>query len=292
MLTVAIYGSRHQSDSIRLINRLLSELSQRGCRLIIHSKIYNHLTENDRSIQDGWNIYSITDSTDFHADMAISIGGDGTFLRTAKWVGKKMIPIVGINTGHLGYLTAFDINEADRLVDNLFKGDFLIENRSLIHIEAEGIPASVWPYALNEVAVVKNDTTSMITVDAVLDEAPLASYLADGIIVATPTGSTGYNLSVGGPLMQPASPVFVISPIAAHSLTMRPLVINDSSSLTLSATARSSSFRISLDGNFFSLPCGTSVRIAKAPFYVRVIQRNDFNFAEKLRDKLLWGIRN
>lgn len=291
MLTVAIYGSRHQTDNVALIDTLLSSLSARGCRLIIHSKLYNHLIE-ELGNAGNWEIYSITDSANFKADLTISIGGDGTFLRTARWVGDKTIPIVGINTGHLGYLTAFDISEQEMLVDHLFKGEFRIENRSLLKVSAPSIPASMWPFALNEVAVMKNDTASMITVDAMLDDAPLASYLADGVIVATPTGSTGYNLSVGGPVMQPVSPVFTISPIAAHSLTMRPLVINDSSSLKLSATSRSASFRVSLDGRFFSLPCGTAVTVEKAGFCIRVIQKHNFNFADKLREKLLWGMRN
>lgn len=291
MLTVAIYGSRHQLPNIRLVDSLLSGLSARGCRLIIHSKLYSHLCEHlpDTS---GWNVYAITDTSRFSADLAVSIGGDGTFLRTARWVADKMIPIVGINTGHLGYLTAFDISQHEELVEILFNGEFSIESRRLIHLESECLPPRAWPYALNEVAIVKNDSTSMITVSAQIDGAPLAEYMADGLIVATPTGSTGYNLSVGGPVMQPESPVFVVSPIAAHSLTMRPLVVNDSSTLTLTPAARASTVRVSLDGKSFSLPCGSTLRLSKAPFSVRLVQCKGFNFAAKLREKLLWGVRN
>lgn len=291
MLTVAIYGSRHQEERADKIDSLLSTLSARGCRLVFHTKIYRHLTEL-LGPEPRWNVYAVTDSARFTADLAISIGGDGTFLRTARWVGDKMIPIVGINTGHLGYLTAFDITAGPSLADALFSRSFKIENRTVLAVEAPSVPPSVWPYALNEVALVKNDTASMITVDSGIDGAPLASYHADGIIVATPTGSTGYNLSVGGPVVQPTSPIFVVSPIAAHSLTMRPLVVDDSSSLDLTVTARSNSFRVCLDGNFFSLPCATTVRVSKAPFAVRVIRRADDNFADRLREKLLWGVRN
>lgn len=291
MLTVAIYGSRHQLPNINPVDSLLSGLSARGCRLIIHSKLYSHLCEYlpDTS---AWNIYAITDTPRFCADLAISIGGDGTFLRTARWVADKMIPIVGINTGHLGYLTAFDIAQHEELIEILFKGQFSVESRQLIRLECDRLPRQAWPYALNEVAIVKNDSTSMINVTASLNDAPLAEYMADGLIVATPTGSTGYNLSVGGPVMQPESPVFVVSPIAAHSLTMRPLVINDTSVLTLTPMARAATVRVSLDGNSFSLPCGSKLRLSKAPFTVRLVQRAGFNFADKLREKLLWGVRN
>ncbi len=291
MLTVAIYGSRHQNERASKIDTLLSTLSRRGCRFVFHTKIYNHLLELLDHKPD-WNICSVTDKTIFSADLAMSIGGDGTFLRTARWVGDKMIPIVGINTGHLGYLTAFDIDQQDELVEVLFDGSFKIENRTVLAIEAPSVPSSIWPFALNEVSLVKNDTASMINVMSTIDGAPLANYLSDGIIVATPTGSTGYNLSVGGPVVQPTSPIFVVSPIAAHSLTMRPLVVDDSSSLDLTVTARSNTFRVCLDGNFFSLQCGSTVTVRKAPFAVRVIQRADDNFADKLREKLLWGVRN
>lgn len=292
MLTVALYGSRRQEAGVDKINELLTTLSKRGCSLLFHSKLYSHLTslisEEKRS---QWNIQGVTDSTNFSADMAVSIGGDGTFLRTARWIGDKEIPILGINTGHLGYLTAFDISETEMIADILFSGDFSVENRTLLKFEADYIPQGVWKFALNEIAIVKNDSTSMINVLTRLDGNELASYLADGLIIATPTGSTGYNLSVGGPVVQPTSPNFVISPIAAHSLTMRPVVVNDSSVIEMTVEARSSNFRLSLDGNSFSLPCSTRMKVCKASFTVRVIQRPGFNFAVRLREKLLWGVR-
>ena len=291
-LTIAVYGSRHQGENAEAIFNLLRELSERGCRLLVHSKLMNHLSELiGQRFAETINLYGTSSDSRFDADLALSIGGDGTFLRTARWVADKEIPILAINTGNLGYLTAFDISETGLIADTLFSGKFKIENRSLLKIDVDGHSLDIWPYALNEVAVLRNETASMITVDTLLDGDDLASYLADGLIVSTPTGSTGYNLSVGGPVVQPMSPTLVVAPVAPHSLTMRPLIIADSSELTFTVTARSETFKLSLDGNYETLPCGLSFTVSKAPFVVRVIQRIGFNFADRLRHKLLWGVR-
>lgn len=293
-LTIAVYGSRHQGENAAAIFSLLRELSERGCRLLVHPKLMHHLSDLlGPGFAGSINLYGTPGDSDFDADLALSIGGDGTFLRTARWVGDKEIPILAINTGNLGYLTAFDISETGLIADTLFSGKFKIENRSLLHIKVDRGPRlEIWPYALNEVAILRNETASMITVEACLDGEELASYLADGLIVSTPTGSTGYNLSVGGPVVQPVSPTLVVAPVAPHSLTMRPLVISDSSTLTFSVNARSDTFKLTLDGNYVTLPCDACIVVEKADFVVRVIQRIDFNFADRLRHKLLWGVRN
>ena len=291
-LTVAVYGSRHQGENAEAVFVLLRELSERGCRLLIHPKLMNHLSDllGDKFSQSV-NLYGSPADSNFNADLALSIGGDGTFLRTARWVADKEIPILAINTGNLGYLTAFDITETSLIADTLFSGKFKIENRSLLEIDVEGHDLDIWNYALNELAILRDETASMITVDSSLDGEDLASYLSDGLIVSTPTGSTGYNLSVGGPVVQPTSPTLVVAPVAPHSLTMRPIVIADSSELSFRVTARSETFKLSLDGNYVTLPCGVKVTAKKAPFVVRVIQRLGFNFADRLRHKLLWGVR-
>lgn len=289
MITVAVYGSRRQQpEALVRIDALLRELSVKGCRLIIHSKIYGSLTAGGYSPSE-WNIYKVTDSEGFSADLVVSIGGDGTFLRTARWVGEKEIPIVGVNSGHLGYLTAFDITESKELTDMLFGGTFHVENRTVAEVSGDALPPHVCRYALNEIAVMKHDTSSMITIDASIDGCHLAQYKADGLLVATPTGSTGYSLSAGGPIMQPSAPNMVISPVAAHSLTMRPLVIRDDSRLTLRVTGRSESCLVSVDGNPFAVPMGSVLTINKAPYEVRVVMRTEHSFAKTLREKLLWG---
>lgn len=254
----------------------------------MHSKLYRHLRGEVPGEQP---VDRVVGDEPFEADIAISLGGDGTFLRTARWVGAQSIPIVGVNTGHLGYLAAFSIEEVESMVDDLISGHFSIERRTLLKVGcADGTPLGDYPYALNEVAVLKTEDASMITCTVNIDGASPARYQADGLIVSTPTGSTGYNLSVGGPVIEPTAAVLVLSPIAAHSLTMRPLVISDSNRMTVETTCRSRSFLVSLDGNSRSLPAGTTIVIEKAPFETLVIQRCGHRFTDTLRNKLMWGI--
>ena len=211
---------------------------------------------------------------DFTADFAISIGGDGTFLRTARWVGAKEIPIIGINTGHLGFLAEESIKSAPQLIESLIEGKYFIESRSLLEVRAvEGdIRSSLsgWAYALNEVAILRQDTASMITVNTLLDNMPVASYQGDGLIISTPTGSTAYNLSVGGPIVQPTAPCWVLSPIAPHSLTMRPLVVSDSHIIETSVDSRAETYRLTLDGRTLILPINVKLRVRRADFVERV----------------------
>lgn len=226
-------------------------------------------------------------------DFVISLGGDGTFLRAARWSGDSGIPVVGVNMGHLGYLSPFSPGELDTLLDTLANGSYDIEERDLLRVDipekyTEGIE-HFWPYALNEVAFLKQDTASMIELPVKLNGKELANYRADGLIVATPTGSTGYSLSVGGPILQPTVRAWVLSPIADHSLTMRPMVIDNGMTIEVTATGRIASFRLSLDGNSLTLPVGTPVTIAKAQFRCRVVGRRNDLFASALRRKLLWN---
>lgn len=292
-LTIAVYGSRRQGDKTALVDKLLRDFSDRGCRLVLHAKIHDYLCKTlpGDNPAENWNVYAVTDSDHFSADMAVSLGGDGTLLRTAQWVGDKEIPIIGINTGHLGFMTAFDLVDEERIVDILFRGDFVIEPRAVLKVETDNEPFDWRGFALNEVAVLKHGTASMVDVKAAVDGYPLASYLADGLLVVTPTGSTGYNLSVGGPIVQPTAPNFVISPIAAHSLTMRPLVISDQSRIALTTSSRAASYYVSIDGRSYTLPSDTEIRLSKAHFAVRIIQPKDHNFADPLHNKLLWGER-
>lgn len=287
-MTIAIYGSRRQGENVTRIARMLATLHDRGVEIVMHSKLYRHLRSEIPGDQP---VDRVVGDEPFEADLAISLGGDGTFLRTARWVGQMSIPIVGVNTGHLGYLTAFRIEEIGEMVDDLLSGNFGIERRTLLKAEcADGTPLGDYPYALNEVAILKTEDASMITCTVNIDGASPARYQADGLIVSTPTGSTGYNLSVGGPIIEPTAAVLVLSPIAAHSLTMRPLVISDSNRMTVETTCRSRSFLVSLDGNSCQLPAGTVIVIEKARFETLVIQRGGHRFTDTLRDKLMWGI--
>lgn len=286
-MRIAIYGSRRQHEYAGTIALFLDTLRTAGIETVMHRKLYSHLQEIMPEF-DGTGI-RVADGPDFGADLAVSLGGDGTFLRTAMWVAEKQIPIVGVNTGHLGFLTALTIDELPGLLD-LIKSDGLrCERRALLRLDCEGVALHTWPYALNEITVAKEETSSMISALVEVDGAPLATYRADGLLVCTATGSTAYNLSLGGPIVAPGVGVSIINPIAAHSLSMRPLVVGAASRITVTPQARAQHVRLSLDSRSMSVPAGTRLEISRAPFTVCLMQRADRTFASTLRDKLRWG---
>lgn len=284
-MRIAIYGSKRQEPYLDAIAAFLQRLAERGDSVVMHPKIYRYLNERI-NLPDGVPEL-IADTACFDADFAVSLGGDGSFLRTAAWLAHREIPIAGVNTGHLGFLASCGIDELGALPDILEGGQFDVRSHSLIEVVEPRVDG--WPFALNEVTVTKGEGASIVDVAAKLDGIDLAVYRADGIIVATPTGSTAYNLSVGGPIVQPTAPVFVISPIAAHSLSMRPFVIDDSAVLTLECESRFPKFRLTLDGRVTDLPQGTRVILSKAPFVVKAVVLPGHNFARTLREKLSWG---
>ncbi len=283
-MKLAIYGSRRQDAYLDQIETFLMGLERRGDTAVMHTKLYDYLLHiMPRALKC---VCRVTDTPDFEADYAVSLGGDGSFLRTAAWVADKGIPVLGVNTGHLGFLTSMSIDELHGLPAVLESGIFSIVEHSLLHVVSPKVDG--WPYALNEVAITKSESSSIITVDADLDGNQLANYRADGLIIATPTGSTAYNLSVGGPIVQPTAPVFILSPIAAHSLSMRPLVVADSSQIDLRCDSRTPRFRLSIDGRCTVLPLDVRIELRRAPFTIKAIRLPGHNFAETLRDKLAW----
>jgi NAD+ kinase len=221
--------------------------------------------------------------------MALSVGGDGTFLRTAARINHQDIPILGINTGRLGFLADISGNEIEATLEEIFKNYYLIEAKTLLKLYTDGKSYSGYNYALNEIAILKRDTSSMITVHTRLDEEYLTSYQADGLVIATPTGSTAYSMSVNGPIIVPQSHSIVLSPGAPHSLNVRPLVVPDSTVITLNVESRSDSFLVALDGRSEVLPVKTELKIGKADYYTKVIKRHNHTFYQTLREKLMWG---
>lgn len=286
-MRIAIYGSRRQLPYKDSIQSLLRRLSLAGAEIYMAHKLYTHLA-GDLAL----NLSAVTlAGSDFrslpHIDMALSIGGDGTFLRTAAWVADTGTPILGINTGHLGYLAPLPVADAPAFVDNILAGNYTVEHRSLLQVTEPATRG--WHCALNEVVLAKDDSASLITAETLLDSRPLATYKADGLIIATPTGSTAYNLSAGGPIIQPTAPVWVLSPIAAHSLGMRPLVVSDDTVLRITVSGRGHTFRLTLDGRSTTLPMGTQVTVRRAPFTTGVVQPLGTGFPAVLRTKLMFN---
>lgn len=286
--TISIFGSRHQEPFLPQIAQLLESLHMCEFQTAIHPRLYAYLLDRIGRIPDSCHK---SDLPAPGSEAVLSIGGDGTFLRTAQWVAERQIPILGINTGHLGFLSMCDIEEPDSIAQALHERSLIVEKRSLLSVDTPLMPADFRPFALNEVAILKQDTASMITVQTKIDNSYLTDYLADGLIISTPTGSTGYNLSVGGPILRPTLDNWVLSPVAPHSLTMRPLVVNSDAIIQARTISRADTYRVSLDGRSFSLPCGSVITIRKADFSVLVMRRPDDNFAGTLRNKLLWGAR-
>ncbi len=289
MRKLALFGNRHQEGYFPQLQRLLIMLSERGFEVWVQERFSTYLEANGVVFPDG---FEVTEDFPMEAECVVSIGGDGTFLKAAQWVGAAETPILGINTGHLGFLASYSLEEMEELTDVVARDLGQRERRAVLEVRSSSLPDGFWPYALNEVAVQKGETASMVTVHAEIDGYFLADYLSDGLVVATPTGSTAYNLSAGGPILQPTLECLVLSPIAPHSLTMRPLVVSGESEIHLRAYSRMDYARVSLDGRSFMLRCGEDeLEITKAPFAVVVLRRPDASFSRLLRNKLLWGKR-
>ena len=224
-------------------------------------------------------------------DMVVSVGGDGTFLRTATTVGDSGIPILGINTGRLGFLAAINYDDVEETLQEVMDNAYKVQDRSLLKMTTdETFPPDYFnAHALNEVAILKQDTASMLSIHAYINNDYLTSYQADGLVIATPTGSTAYSLSIGGSILSPTIPSIILSAIAPHNLTSRSLVVDDSSIISLKIESRSHMFLVSVDGQSRVLGETVSVQVRKADYSLRVVKRLGHTFYETLRDKLMWG---
>lgn len=287
---VAFNGKRRlDGEQLKMMKALVTELTERLGR--------DHIFFNTRYAEaldalgfDGTLTQNRVDKLPGRCDIVVSVGGDGTFIKTARWAGKREVPILGINGGHLGYLADADLADAERFVDDIVAGRLTFEARTVLHVRVGCETAIPYPYALNEVAVLKDDTASMINIKADIDGRHLAQYPADGLIISTPTGSTAYNLSVGGPVIAPETPALVVSPVAPHALTMRPIVVPDDSVLDIRVRSRVETYRLALDGRSVSLPLTADIRIEKARFRTIIARLGGADFVHTLRTKLLWGV--
>ena len=283
-MIVAINGNRHQEAHFQDIERLVDAFLRRDDKVIMSDRFLDYLEDRiGGRFAIGIERVRLADKP--QADLAIAIGGDGAFLKTAAWVGDSGIPVAGINTGHLGFLAAFSFDNPDDINRYLIAGDYVIEDRTMLEVET---PAGVF-HALNEAAITRGENASMVSIRTEINGHDSLTYKGDGLIIATPTGSTAYNLSVGGPILDPSVAGWIIAPIAAHSLTVRPLVINDSSVVRLHVELRSPTFRLTLDGKSMSLPDDSLLSISKARWPLRLVTLPGHNFTDTLTTKMGLG---
>ena len=241
----AIFGNTYQPKKSLHALRLFELLKKQGAEICMCREFYQFLTAD---LKMEVPVDALLEGNDFTADMVISIGGDGTFLKAASRVGKKNIPILGINTGRLGFLADISPEEMEETIDEIYNNHYKVEERSVLQLKCDDEKLMEYPYALNEIAVLKRDSSSMISIHTAINGAHLTTYQADGLVVATPTGSTAYSLSVGGPVIVPHSKTIAITPVAPHSLNVRPIVICDDWEITLEVESRSHNFLVAIDG--------------------------------------------
>ncbi len=288
-MKVALYSQTYQDDTLHYVVELLDELHNEKAEVWIEAEFFAYLADNHSS--KVYATFTDTEGLDDSFDMFISFGGDGTILRATTFVRNLGIPIVGVNTGRLGFLSTFNKEEVRKVVQEFINGRYSIIERSLVEVSAASNITELngLNFALNEITVSRKDTTSMITVETHLDGEYLTSYWADGLIVSTPTGSTGYSLSCGGPVIVPTAKSLVLTPIAPHNLNARPLVISDDTLIRLKVSGREDNHLISLDSRIASVENGKEITIKKADFVIKMIEFSSESFLKTLRNKLLWG---
>ena len=286
-MTFAIFGNIYQAKKAAAVEKVMSMLDGREARLLIDEPFLRFLSD-DLHIHIPQGVEAISGDA-FKADVALSIGGDGTFLETARRVGCRGIPILGVNIGRLGFLADFTPDELAAAIDDLMAGRCQTEERCVLQLTYDrGMPEG-YPYALNEVAVLKRDVSAMVSIRVEINGEYLTTYQADGLIINTPTGSTGYALSVGGPIMQPGSRTLGLVPVAPHSLTVRPVTLTDDAVVTLRVSSRNHRFLVSLDGRSEKCSEDTVLTIKRAPYSIRVVKRPGQSFFRTIRTKLMWG---
>lgn len=289
-MNIAIYGKSISENYINNIQHLIEILEKKKCCIHIY-KPFGLLLKSKVKFSSAYQTFNGFADIDRKIDFLISIGGDGTLLNTITLVKDTGIPVFGINTGRLGFLSSISIEEIDVALDLVLKKKYRLEKRSLIELIANNQPFGDINYALNELTILKKDTSSLITINTYVNNEFLNSYWADGIIIATPTGSTAYSLSCGGPIISPEAENFLITPISSHNLTVRPFVIPDKHQIKLKvAEGRNKNFLISLDSRTHSMECSTEIVIKKAAFKISLIRLENESFFSTLRNKLMWGL--
>lgn len=286
-MVIAIFGNTFRPSLVNILENIFHFFENREDSLLLDTELYAYFQEYSKLSPD---FLHLIEDDDFQADIALSIGGDGTFLNTAARIGNKNIPIMGINIGRLGFLTDVSEDELPMMLKAIVDGEYAVEDRSLLKVTLSQPTDIKYFYALNDVSITKQDSSSMLTINAYLNGEAVHSYHADGLVIASPTGSTAYSMSVGGPLMVPQAKNIILSPIASHSLTVRPLVIPDDWKIDLDVESRSGNYLISLDGRNITLSDDIKIHIEKAEYTIKLARQYNHNFFDSLKSKLMWGL--
>lgn len=289
-MKVGIYGQFYHKDSGKYIQELLDALERENIQVVIEKNFLN-LIHLNKTVTREYKHFTTFDELDPSFDLFFSIGGDGTILKSINYIRDLNIPILGINTGRLGFLATIQKEEIEHTISTILQKKYSISERTVLSISTDPGSSEIGEnnFALNEIAVSRKNTTSMITVETTLNDQCLTSYWADGLIISTPTGSTGYSLSCGGPVIMPDTSALVITPIAPHNLNARPLVIKDDTVIKLQVSGRENFFLISMDSRIATLSNETRITIKTAPFKISMVELAEDSFLQTLRKKLLWG---
>ncbi|HPG55501.1 MAG: putative inorganic polyphosphate/ATP-NAD kinase [Bacteroidetes bacterium ADurb.Bin302] len=288
-MRVAVFGSIHKKGFSNACDMLLQALERHEADVFLFDEVYKHLLSVKAYLPSNYKV--LQDGDDIQVDLALSLGGDGTFLKTAQRIGTRRIPILGIKLGNLGFLVDVQSNEISAAIDDVFENGIQIEERSMLQLKTDKQRfTNGETIALNEIAVLKLDISSMIKVHTIVNREYLCTYRADGLLVSTPTGSTAYALSVGASILVPQNKSFILSPVAPHSLNLRPVVIPDDWKIELEVESRNDSFLISLDGRSQVFDKHTKLIITKADYSILLAKRKGHTYFKTLREKLMWGM--
>ena len=296
-MTIAVFGNAMKSQTLVEVRHILEFMTEKGVHVLLSRELrqeldlreYPGFPENWDSDEQPENVYGEP------IDFALSVGGDGTFLTSAAVIGDKNIPVLGVNVGHLGFLADVQSQDLDEILHKLVAGEYTIERRSLLNVKVldkEGILRNdlvMAPNALNEVAILKQGLTNMLSIETKVNGELLHTYHSDGLVLSTPTGSTAYNLSIGGPLVVPQNKAIILTPIAPHSLTVKPMVVPDDWTFDIRVNSRYDTYMVSVDGRSQSLSTDMSLHIERAAYTIKVVQIGDNSFLKSLRTKLNWG---
>ena len=287
-MKIAIFGNAMKTETLVEVRHILQFMTEKGVHVLLSHELRQELDLREYPAFERW-------EPDDPVDFALSVGGDGTFLTSAAAIGDKNIPILGINFGHLGFLAEVQSDDVDEMLHKLVAGEYTIEQRSLLNVSVSDKTGNkrdgliLAPNALNEIAILKEGLSSMLQIELKVNGEILHTYNSDGLVIATPTGSTAYNLSIGGPLMAPQNRGVILTPIAPHSLTVKPLVVPDDWKFDIRVSSRYDAYMVSVDGRSQSLSTDLLLHIERAQYTIKVVQIGVNSFLKSLRTKLNWG---